>query len=257
MKNIKIDIKKQVCIIYIDRLKSYNSINIDVIDELTDFLSKYSESKEFRSVILTGVGEQAFIAGADIKAMSTMNDKEALYFSKAGNDLTLLMDNYPKPIIAAINGYALGGGCEFAMACHIRFCSENAIIGQPETGLGLIPGFGGTQRLSRIVGLSSAYDLLLSGRSINSSEAKEIGLVSKVFKIEELLEESIKFAEKINKNSPTSSKLIIELVNKGAHLSLEEALNLESKYFQKIFSHKNKDIGIKAFLDKTTPNFED
>ena len=257
MKNIKIDIKKQICTIYINRLKSYNSINIDVINELTDTLMKHRKSKEFRSIILTGVGEQAFIAGADIKAMSKMSSKEAFEFSKAGNDLTLLMENYPKPIIAAINGYALGGGCEFAMACHIRFCSENAVIGQPETGLGLIPGFGGTQRLSRIIGLTNAYDLLLSGRSISSSEAKEMGLVSKVFKAKELLEECVKFAEKINKNSPSSSKIIIELVNKGAHLSLEKALMLESQYFQKIFSDKNKDIGIKAFLNKNKPNFKD
>ena len=257
MKNIKIDIKNQVCIIYINRLKSYNSINIDVINELKDILDKYYESKEFRSVILTGVGNQAFIAGADIKAMSLMNDKEAFSFSKAGNDLTLLIENYPKPIIAAINGYALGGGCEFAMACHIRFCSEKAIMGQPETGLGLIPGFGGTQRLPRIVGLTNAYNLLLSGRSINSSEAKEIGLVSKVFKAEDLLEECIKFAEKINQNSPSSSKIIIELVNKGVHLNLKDALDLESKYFQKVFSNINKDIGIKAFLNKSKPNFKD
>ena len=257
MRNIKIDIKKQICIIYIDRLKSYNSINLDVINELTDVLNKYSKSKEFRSIILTGAGNQAFIAGADIKAMSLMNDKEAFDFSKAGNDLTLLIENYPKPIIAAINGYALGGGCEFAMACHIRFCSENAIIGQPEIGLGLIPGFGGTQRLPRIVGLTNAYNLLLSGRSIDSREAKKIGLVSKVFKNEDLLLESIKFAEKINKNSPSSSKLIIELINKGAHLSLKDALDLESRYFQKVFSDKNKDIGIKAFLNKSKPDFKD
>jgi len=257
MSNIKIEIENQICILYIDRINSFNAINLDVINELTDTLTKYKNSKDFRSVILTGVGKQAFIAGADIKAMSLMSGGEAYDFSKAGNDLTLLMENYPKPIIAAINGYALGGGCEFAMACHIRFCSENAIIGQPESGLGLIPGFGGTQRLSRIIGSTNAYNLLLSGRSINADEAKRIGFVSDIFKSEELLDKCIDFAKKINKNSPFSSSLIIELVNKGAHLSLEEALNLESDYFRKVFNHDNRKIGVDAFLNKNKPDFKD
>ena len=257
MKNIKIEIKNKICIVYIDRIKSFNAINSEVIRELADTFTKYRNSKEFRSLILTGVGDQAFIAGADIKAMSKMNKKEAFEFSKLGNDLTLIIENYPKPVIAAINGYALGGGCEFAMACHIRFCSDNALIGQPETGLGLIPGFGGTQRLPRIVGLTNAYNLLLSGKPIKANEAKRIGLVSDVFKNEDLLAKSIDFAEKINKNSPFSSELIIKLVNDGAHLTLQDALNLESKYFEKVFSHENKDIGIKAFLDRENPKFKD
>ena len=161
------------------------------------------------------------------------------------------------PIIAAVNGYALGGGCEFAMACHIRFASENAIIGQPETGLGLIPGFGGTQRLPRIVGLTNAYNLLLSGESINALEAKRIGFVSDVFNQNELMDKTIKFAEKINKNSPFSSEMIITLVNNGIHLNLKDALAMESDYFREIFEHKNRNIGIKAFLDKEKPDFID
>ena len=257
MKNIKIEIKNQICIIYIDRIKSLNAINLEVINELSDIFNKYKDSKDFRSIILTGTGEQAFIAGADIKAMSLMSSQQAYEFSKAGNNLTLLMENYPKPIIAAINGYALGGGCEFAMACHIRFCSENAIIGQPESGLGLIPGFGGTQRLPRIIGTTNAYNLLLSGKSINATEAKRMGFVSDIFKSEELLDNCISFAKKINKNSPFSSRLIIELVNKGAHLSLKESLDLESDYFRKVFNDKNSNIGMDAFLNKNKPDFKD
>jgi len=257
MKNLRIDIENKICTIYINREKSFNAINIDVIKDLKFFLNKYKSSKEFRSIILTGSGEHAFIAGADIKAMSDMTSKEAYNFSKEGNSLTQLMENYSKPIIAAINGYALGGGCEFAMACHIRFCSENAIIGQPETGLGLIPGFGGTQRLPRIVGLTNSYSLLLSGKSIDAYEAKRIGFVSEVYKSEELMSNCIRFAEKINKNSPLSSSLIIELVNKGAHLSMDEALLLESNYFKKVFEDENKNIGIDAFLNKTKPDFLD
>ncbi len=257
MKNIRIEIENNVCTIYINREKSFNAINIEVIMELKEILDKYKNSKEFRSIILTGSGKNAFIAGADIKAMSAMNSKEAYNFSTEGNSLTRLIENYPKPIIAAINGYALGGGCEFAMACHIRFCSENTIIGQPETGLGLIPGFGGTQRLPRIVGLTNAYNILLSGRSIDAVEAKRIGFVSEVFKSEDLLLNCISFAKKINKNSPFSSNLIIDLVNKGAHLSMDEALSLESNYFRKAFEHNNKNIGIDAFLNKKKPDFLD
>ncbi len=257
MKNIKIEIKNQICTIFIDRVKAFNAINIDLMKELKDTLVKLKNSNEFRSVILTGSGENAFIAGADIKAMSSMNSQEAYNFSKLGNGLTLLIENYQKPIIAAINGYALGGGCEFAMACHIRFCSENAIIGQPETGLGLIPGFGGTQRLPRIVGNTHAYNLLLSGKSIDAAEAKRLGFVSDVFKSDELLSKCQDFAKKINYNSPYSSRLIIELVNKGAHLSLQDALDLETEYFRKVFKHDNKNIGIEAFLKKEKPDFKD
>ena len=143
------------------------------------------------------------------------------------------------------------------MACHIRFASENAVIGQPETGLGLIPGFGGTQRLPRIVGLTNAYKLLLSGKPIDALEAKRIGLVSDIFSQNELIEKTMKFAEKVNKNSPFSSKKIIEAVNKGIHLDLQEALELESQYFKKVFESENKNIGIESFLNKAKPEFID
>jgi len=186
-----------------------------------------------------------------------MSAEDAYKFSQLGNRVTLMMDNYPKPIIGAINGYALGGGCELAMACHIRIASNNALFGQPESGLGLIPGFGGTQRLPRIVGLSNAYKILLSGSLINAQKAKEIGLISDIYKKEDLINEAIKCANQINSKSPFSSKMIIELVNKGISLNLEDALKLESDYFKKIFQNKNKNIGISAFLNKKTPIFKD
>ena len=257
MKNLKIEISNKTCIVSINRLKNLNAINLDLLIELKEVLTQYQNSKQIRTMILTGEGEQAFIAGADIKSMSKMSSQQAYDFSKLGNDITLMMDQYPKPIIAAINGYALGGGCEFAMACHIRFASENAMIGQPETGLGLIPGFGGTQRLPRIVGLTNAYNLLLSGQSINAMEAKRIGLVSDVFNQSELLDRTVKFAEKINKNSPFSSKIIIEAINMGVHLNLQEALEIESQYFKKVFKSENKNIGIESFLNKIKPEFID
>ena len=254
---IKIEIEDKICFISIDREKHLNALNVDVLNELKTTLIKYRESNQIRSVILTGKGKKAFIAGADIKAMSLMSSEESYEFSKLGNYITLIMDNYPKPIIAAINGYALGGGCEIAMACHIRIASDNALFGQPESGLGLIPGFGGTQRLPRIVGLSNAYKILLSGISINADEAKRIGLITSVFKSEDLIDEAILIANKINSKSPSASSSIIQLVNKGMSLDLKDALSLESDYFKKIFKDENKNIGISAFLNKEKPNFKD
>ena len=254
---IKTKIKNKTCVISVDRPKYLNAINIDVLRKLASILSKYKDSREVRSIILTGEGEKAFIAGADIKTMSEMSYKEAYEFSRLGNNLTLMMDTYPKPIICAVNGYALGGGCEIAMACHIRIASTNALFGQPESGLGLIPGFGGTQRLPRIVGLSNAYEILLSGISINADKAKEIGLVSNVFDSDDLMDRAANIANKINSKSPYSSGLIIQLVNKGISLKMSDALDLESKYFEKIFKHENKDIGISAFMEKRSPLFKD
>ena len=254
---IKVNINNKICFICIDREEHLNALNVDTLNELKSLLIKYEKSKEIRSVILTGKGKKAFIAGADIKAMSIMSPKEAYEFSKLGNDTTLIIENYSKPIIAAINGYALGGGCEVAMACHIRIASDNALFGQPESGLGLIPGFGGTQRLPRIVGLSNAYKILLSRISINANEAKRIGLISDIFKAEDLISEAISIANKINDKSPVASNSIIQLVNNGMPLDLKSALSLESKYFKKIFDNENKDIGISAFLNKQKPDFKD
>ena len=254
---IKIKIIDKIAIISIDRPKHLNAINIDVIKELSSVFEKYEKSHNVRSLILTGTGDKAFIAGADIKAMSKMSASEAYEFSKLGNDLTLLMENYSKPIICAVNGYALGGGCEISMACHIRIASDNALFGQPESGLGLIPGFGGTQRLPRIVGLSNAYEILLAGISISAEKAKNIGLISEVFKADSLLDNAIKIAKKINLKSPYSSNLIIQLVNEGISLNIEDALNLESKYFEKVFNHENKDIGISSFIERKNPDFKD
>ena len=254
---IKVKIENKIAIISVDRSDHLNAINIDVLTKLKSVLDKYKDSKDIRSLILTGEGDKAFIAGADIKAMSEMSSTQALEFSKLGNNLTLIMETYPKPIICAVNGFALGGGCELAMACHIRIASNNALFGQPESGLGLIPGFGGTQRLPRIVGLSNAYEILLSGISVSANRAKEIGLISNIFDSENLMSEAVSIADKINSKSPYSSKLIIQLVNQGASFNMSDALNLESKYFERIFEHQNKDIGISAFMQKKPPVFED
>ena len=246
-----------VCVVKINRPTKLNAMNIDVAREIISTFEQLDKDDSVKVIVLTGEGDKAFSAGADIEYMSKISADESEVYAKLGQEVTATVENVSKPTIAAVNGFALGGGCEVAMACHIRFCSENAIIGQPESGLGLIPGFGGTQRLPRIVGSTHAYNLLLSGDSISAKEAKSIGFVSDVFKSKELLGKCIDFAKKINKKSPFSSSLIIELVNKGSHLSLEDALSLESDYFKKVFDHENRDIGIDAFLNKNNPDFKD
>jgi enoyl-CoA hydratase len=188
--------------------------------------------------------------------MYKMNEKEAELFSKYGQELTMKMESFKLPIIAAVNGFALGGGCEFAMACHIRYASENAVFGQPEVGLGLIAGFGGTQRLPRLVGKGMAFELLLSGRNINADEALKIGLVNKVVPLKELILTVEKLALSIIKNAPIAIKSTIDSVNVGADLSLKNGLNNEQKEFSKLFNSRDTKEGLLAFMEKRSPKFK-
>ena len=252
---MKVKISNRICFISIDREEYLNAINLKVLSDLKDVFLEHQRSKEIRSLILTGEGKKAFIAGADIKAMSSMSPNEAYKFSKLGNDLTLLMDNYPKPIIAAINGYALGGGCEIAMACHIRYASENAKFGQPEVKLGLIPGWGGTQRLPRIVGKGNATELIIGGHMIDAKQALRIGLVNKIFPLENLLEETINFAKEILKNGPDCIAESLRCINNSAGHSLMEGLDIEVEAFSELFGTDETTEGLNAFVDKRKPKF--
>ena len=252
---IKENIINESCIIKVARPNHLNALNIDVLKKIREIYLKYENSNKIKTFILTGSGKKAFIAGADIKSMFSMTSEEAHSFSKLGNDLTLLIERSQKPTICAINGFALGGGCELAMACHIRVASSNAVFGQPESGLGLIPGFGGTQRLPRIVGLTNAYKILLTGCLIDSKSAYEIGLITDIFEQEKLLEEALKIASDINSKSSNATKYIIKSVNEGISLDTASALKLESSYFKEIFEHEDRKIGISSFLDKKKPIF--
>ena len=196
--------KNKVCTLTINRPEQYNALNIDVLKELDAQFDAISNQKDCRAVILTGMGDKAFIAGADIKVMSRMDINAARKFSKFGQDLTVKIEEFSIPVIAAVNGYALGGGCEFAMACHIRYASDNAVVGQPEVGIGLIAGVGGTQRLPGLVGKGRALEILLSGNSISANEACSMGLVNKVFTQSELIPAAEKLAEAIARNAPIS-----------------------------------------------------
>ena len=248
-------IENDICTLTINRPEQYNALNIEVLKELDSILNWILEETTVRVVIITGNGEKAFIAGADIKSMSKMDEKEAELFSKYGQDLTRKIEEFKLPVIAAVNGFALGGGCEFAMACHIRYASENAVFGQPEVGLGLIAGFGGTQRLPRLVGKGLAMELLLSGNNINADEAYRIGLVNKVVPIKELIPLTEKLAFSILKNATIAVTATINVVNYGVDTDLRNGLAYEQKEFAKLFNSNDTKEGLLAFVEKRSPKF--
>ena len=205
---LKIDRKNYISILTIDRADALNALSVDVLRELIDALSFLTSDPETGVIILTGAGEKAFIAGADIKYMEQLDERGALDFGKMGQSLTLIIESSPKPVIAAVNGFALGGGCELSLACHIRFASDNAVFGQPEVKLGLIPGWGGTQRLPRIVGKGIATDLIISGRNIDAQEAHRIGLVNKVVAQDNLISTSTTYENHFKKWSNICCRIV-------------------------------------------------
>ncbi|MBC8257122.1 MAG: enoyl-CoA hydratase/isomerase family protein [Candidatus Marinimicrobia bacterium] len=255
MDLILVKIESDICTLTINRPEQYNALNLDILKEIDSKLDWVLEKTNAGVVIITGNGEKAFIAGADIQAMNNMDVREAELFSKFGQDLTLKMEEFKIPIIAAVNGFALGGGCEFAMACHVRYASENAVFGQPEVGLGLIAGFGGTQRLPRLVGKGLAMELLLSGKNINAQDAYRIGLVNKVFPLNELIPEAEKLAYSILNNAPLAVTATINAVNYGADTDLRDGLMNEQKEFANLFNSNDTKEGLLAFVEKKSPKF--
>ena len=255
MSIVRSELKNNVYTLTINRPDQYNALNVDVLQLLDEKIKLIEMKKNCRVVILTGMGEKAFIAGADIKAMSNMDPLSAKEFSKLGQDLTRRIENLHVPVIAAVNGFALGGGCEFAMACHIRYASENAIFGQPEVSLGLIAGFGGTQRLPRLIGKGRAMEILLSGKNISSKEALEIGLANKVLPPTELMPAVEKLALIIANNAPLAIESTIKAVNEGMELDLSSGLKKEQTAFMKIFSSSDAYEGLSAFIEKRSPKF--
>ena len=253
MVNLKIE--NSIAIIEINRPKQLNALSLDIIDSLNEKFEIAINDNDVRVIIFTGVVEKAFIAGADISEMKNMNPEEAKAYGVKGQKLTQKIENCTKPVIGAINGFALGGGCEYAMAFHFRYASENAMFGQPEVSIGLIPGFGGTQRLRKLVGKGNASELLLSGKMIDANEALRIGLVNKVVKLENLLEECKIIGKKIIKNSPLAVKYTIQAQNDGEDKSLDEGLKIEAEYFEKVFQTSDSKEGLTAFVEKRQPNY--
>ena len=255
MKFIKTQIQDKIATITVDRQGTLNALNSEVIAKLKESFRSCISNTNVGVIILTGAGEKAFIAGADIKSMQKMDSSEALNFGKLGQELTNIIENSPKPVIAAVNGFALGGGCEVCLACHIRIASENARFAQPEVQLGLIPGWGGTQRLPRLVGKGKAIEIITGGEMISANEALKIGLVNHVVPLKELLDISHQLAKSILKNGPEAIRNSLECIHKGMNLSLEGGLNLEVQSFSKLFGTGETAEGLEAFVQKRKPDY--
>jgi len=253
--NLLLDIREHVAIVTINRPKALNALNTETVEELLDVFYKLGQDPKIRVIILTGSGEKAFVAGADIAEMSTMSPVEARRFSKMGHQLMNLIENTPQPVIAAINGYALGGGNEIAMACDIRLASETAKFGQPEVNLGLMAGFGGTQRLTRLVGSGRACEILLSGEMIDAEEAYRIGLVNHLYPPAELMPAALALAQTIARRAPLAVQRTKSAVYRGQDMDLNNAQAYEAEVFAQLFSTKDQKEGCAAFLEKRKPLF--
>ncbi len=226
MEFILYEVKDMVATITINRPKALNALNSQVLEELDATLDAV-DLNTVRCLILTGAGDKSFVAGADIGEMSTLTKAEGEAFGKKGNDVFRKLETFPIPVIAAINGFALGGGCEISMSCDIRICSENAVFGQPETGLGITPGFGGTQRLARLVSPGMAKQLIYSARNIKADEAYRIGLVNAVYPAEELIPQAEKLAATIAKNAPIAVRNCKKAINDGLQADMDSALVID------------------------------
>jgi enoyl-CoA hydratase len=254
-KNIIVEKKNCIGIILMNRPQVLNALDIETLGELTKAVEELEKDTTIHVGVLTGK-DKAFIAGADIKQMKDMNTLQAKEFAELGHRLIQNIENSRLPFIAAVNGYALGGGCEVMMACDIILASTNAKIGQPEINLGIHPGFGGTQRLPRLVGTTKAKELLLTGDTIDAQEALRIGLVNKVVDHDKLMEETMNIALKIASKSRVQTTFIKALVNKGTEIDLPSACALEISYFSASFSTEDQKEGMTAFLEKRKPTFK-
>lgn len=241
--------KGAVGVITINREKALNALNSTVLEELDKTLDGV-DLAAVRCLILTGAGQKSFVAGADIGEMSTLTKAEGEAFGKKGNDVFRKLETFPIPVIAAVNGFALGGGCEISMSCDIRICSDNAVFGQPEVGLGITPGFGGTQRLARIVGPGMAKQMIYSARNIKADEALRIGLVNAVYPQEELMAAAEKLAGTIAKNAPIAVRNCKKAINDGLEVDMDQAIVVEEKLFGDCFETEDQKYGMAFFLDK-------
>jgi enoyl-CoA hydratase len=256
LENVAYEKKGVIAYITLNRPKVLNALNKSLIAELKAAFEASRDDSSVRGVILTGAGDKAFAAGADISEIVNETPLEAEEETRFGQALTTLIENLGKPVIAAVNGFALGGGCELSMACTIRLAAESAKFGLPEVKLGIMPGYGGTQRLSRLVGKGLALQLILSGGMITAQEAYRIGLVNEVVPSAELIERAEAILNQISANAPQSVKFALEAVNKGLETSLAEGLLIEASLFGILAATEDKKEGTSAFLEKRTPKFQ-
>ncbi|HZC30480.1 MAG TPA: enoyl-CoA hydratase-related protein, partial [Gaiellaceae bacterium] len=237
-----------VAVVAVDRQDALNALDVATLTELRDRLSELADDADLRAVVLTGAGEKAFVAGADIKYMSALEPEQAKAWGALGHEAARLLEEMPKPTIAAINGFALGGGCELALACDLRFASARAKLGQPEINLGIVPGWGGTQRLARLCGVGVAKDLIYTGRTVDAEEALRIGLVNAI--ADPVLEHALEAAHALSEKSPVALALAKRLVNMSPG-----ALDREAEEFGELFASEDAKEGLAAFVEKRAPRF--
>ena len=248
---IRVGREEAVAVVTVDRPDAMNALDQATLTELRDRLAELAADESVRVVVLTGAGERAFVAGADIKAMAEMSRDEAFAWGRLGHETASLLETMPKPAIAAINGFALGGGCELALACDVRYASASARLGQPEVSIGIIPGWGGTQRLPRIVGIGPAKELILTGRLVDAEEALRIGLVNAVFPPEELLDKALELARTLAAKSP----LVLAAIKETTARTFYGDLGAEAEAFAGLFGSEDQQEGMRAFIEKREPRF--
>ncbi len=254
-KNLIVEKKDATLVVTISRERALNALNKETVAELQQLFSYHWTDDSLSAVILTGAGEKAFVAGADIGEIADLDVKAGTEFSAHGLYLAKTIQNFPKPVIAAINGFALGGGCEIAMACDIRLASEKAKFGQPEVNLGIIPGYGGTQRLPRLVGRGKAMQLILTGAIIDAAEAYRIGLVEEVYAPDQLMDKAFEMAAMIATKGPLAVAMAKECINRGLDVNLTAGCDLEKANFGSVCGTGDKNEGTEAFLEKRKPKF--
>lgn len=249
MAFVELEVKEHVGVLTINRPEALNALNDEVIHQLDQVLDSLDLSV-LRCLIVTGAGQKAFVAGADIAQMRGLTKAEGEAFGKLGNDVFRKLETLPIPTIAAVNGFALGGGCELSMACDIRLASDAAVFGQPEVGLGITPGFGGTQRMARLIGMDKAKELIYTARNIKAPEALSIGLVQAVYPAEELMAEAEKMANRIAGNAPIAVRACKKAINDGLQVDMDAALVVEEKLFGSCFETKDQTNAMTAFVEK-------
>ncbi|MBR0170200.1 MAG: enoyl-CoA hydratase/isomerase family protein [Bacteroidales bacterium] len=254
-EHLKTEERGQVAVMTISAPRSLNALNTTILNEIDEYLDEV-ENGNFRCLVITGDGEKSFVAGADISEMATLGAQQGETFGKHGADVFRRIETLPCPVIAAVNGFALGGGCELAMACDIRICSDNARFGQPEVGLGIIPGFSGTVRLARLVGMGMAKQLIYTGKPVKADEALRIGLVNAVVPQAELMDKAMELADQIAANAPLAVSAAKLCINTEYDMPAEEAIAFESRAFGLCFNTEDQKQGMKAFLEKGKYEFQ-
>ncbi len=255
-ENILFEVQEGVGVLTFNRPKVMNALNPATLEEISDALGHAARREDIRVVVLTGAGEKAFVAGADITEFLNFTTLGARFFAQRGQEVFFQIEQLPKPVIACVNGFALGGGCEIAMSCDFIYASDRARFGQPEINLGIIPGFGGTQRLSRLIGRARAKEICMSGEMLDAHQAKDLGLVARIFPSDQLLAETMKMARTLSAKPAAALASIKKVVDCGADIDLRSGCTLEAEAFGACFGGEDMREGVSAFLEKRKPNFK-